>query len=597
MQGNLLFRGSEALASHLLKLVLAGTTALGLVSTPALSQSDINSLAPVTDEMLANPDDGDWLAYGRAVDNYRFSPLEQINDENVGTLQMVWSRGLEAGPMQSSPIVYDGIMFIANPGDTIQALDAVTGDLIWQYRRRLPDTNTLHSLGDRKRGISIYGDHLYFMSWDNFLVALDMKTGQLAWEVDRGQGTDLVSNTSGPVVANGVIIAGSTCQYSAFGCFVSGHDAETGEELWRNTFIPQPGEEGDETWGNDYESRWMTGVWGQITYDPELDLVFYGSSAVGPASETQRGTPGGTLYGTNTRFAVNPQTGEIAWRHQTLPRDNWDQECTFEMIVADTDVNPSESMDGLRAIGTNASGEGRRVLTGVPCKTGTMWQFDAETGEFLWARDTAYTNMIESIDEEGIVTVNEDVILDEIGVPVEHCPAFLGGRDWPPSAFNPTTGIYYIPLNNTCQISTPRDNEPTALDVYNADSQNTLPPDETNVGRIDAIDIATGETVWSWEQPASQYSPVMATAGNLLFTGGGDRYLKAFNAETGDMLWRSRLASDASGHAITYEVDGRQYVAIPAGPAGFSSALMIAEGNVDQGGTNSAIYVFALPEQ
>src|SRR5690606_39550413 len=131
--------------SHLLKLVLAGTTALGLVSTPALSQSDINSLAPVTDEMLANPDDGDWLAYGRAVDNYRFSPLEQINDENVGSLQMVWSRGLEAGPMQSSPIVYDGIMFIANPGDTIQALDAVTVDLICQYRRRLPATNTLHT--------------------------------------------------------------------------------------------------------------------------------------------------------------------------------------------------------------------------------------------------------------------------------------------------------------------------------------------------------------------------------------------------------------------------------------------------------------------
>ena len=226
-----------------------------------------------------------------------------------------------------------------------------------------------------------------------------------------------------------------------------------------------------------------------------------------------------------------------------------------------------------------------------------MWQFDAETGEFLWARDTNYQNMIESIDETGLVTVNEDVVLSEIGVPVEHCPAYLGGRDWPPSAFNPNTGIYYIPLNNTCQISTPRDNEPTALDVYNTDSEYTLPPEETNVGRIDAIDISTGETVWSWEQPASQYSPVMATAGNLLFTGGGDRYLKAFNAETGDILWRSRLASDASGHAITYEVDGRQYVAIPAGPAGFSSALMIAEGSVDQGGSNSAVYVFALPEE
>ncbi|HWJ87965.1 MAG TPA: PQQ-binding-like beta-propeller repeat protein [Pelagibacterium sp.] len=585
------------MSSNLLRMVLAGTTALGLLATPALAQTPIGDLAPVTDEMLANPAAGDWLAYGRAVDNYRFSPLDQISDENVGQLQMVWSRGMEPGPVQVSPIVYDGIMFLANAGDVIQALDAVSGDLIWQYRRRLPDTTTLHSLGDRKRGISIYGDHLYFVSWDNHLVALDMKTGQLAWEIDRGQGDEQVTNTSGPIVANGVIIAGSSCQYSAFGCFISGHDAETGEELWRNTFIPRPGEEGDETWGNDYEARWMTGVWGQITYDPELDLVYYGSSAVGPASETQRGTPGGTLYGTNTRFAVRPATGEIVWRHQTLPRDNWDQECTFEMITATTDVNPSADMDGLLAIGANASGEARRVLTGAPCKTATMWQFDAETGEFLWARDTAYQNMIESIDDQGVVTINEDTVLTEIGVAYEHCPSFLGGRDWPPSAFNPNTGIYFLPLNNSCQVSTARDNEPTALDVYNVDSQYKLPEGVTDAGRIDAIDIATGETVWSWSQPAAQYSPVMTTAGNLLFTGGGDRYLKAFNAETGDLLWRSRLGADASGHAVTYEVDGRQYVAIPAGPAGFSRNLMPAGLDIDQGASSGAIYVFALPEQ
>lgn len=585
------------MTSKLISTLLAGTAAIGLLAAPALAQTAIEDLAPVTDDMLANPDAGDWLAYGRAVDNYRFSPLDQIDTDNVNQLQLVWARGLETGPMQASPIIYDGVMFIANPADTIQAIDAVTGDLIWQYRRRLPDTDTLNTLGNRKRGIAVYEDKVYFVSWDNQLVALDIATGQLAWEVDRGQGTDLVSNTSGPIVANGVIVAGSTCQYSPFGCFVSGHDAATGEELWRNTFIPQPGEEGDETWGNDYEARWMTGVWGQLTYDPELDLVFYGSSGAGPASEVQRGTEGGTLAGTNTRWAVRPETGEVIWKHQTLPRDNWDQECTYEMIVADTDVNPSESMDGLLAVGANAGGEGRRVLTGVPCKTGVMWQFDAETGEFMWARSTVYQNIIDTVDDTGLVTVNEEMILDEIGEPVEHCPAYLGGRDWPPSAFNPNTGIYYIPLSNTCQISTPRDNEPTALDVYNVDSEYVLPPDETNVGRIDAIDISTGETVWSYEQPAANYAPIMATAGNLIFSGGGDRYLKALDAESGELLWRTRLASDASGHPVTYEVDGRQYVAIPAGAAGFAGNLMIAEGEVDMGQAGSAVYVFALPEE
>jgi alcohol dehydrogenase (cytochrome c) len=220
-------------------------------------------------------------------------------------------------------------------------------------------------------------------TWDNFIVALDAKTGQVAWETDRGGGTDLISNTTGPIVANGVVVAGSTCQYSEFGCYVTGHDAATGEELWRNSFIPNKGEEGDDTWGNsEFDQRWMTGAWGQMTYDPTLDLVYYGSTGAGPASETQRGTEGGSMYGTNTRFAVKPKTGEIVWRHQVLPRDNWDQECTYEMVPVDIEVGPSADMDGLLAIGQNASGT-KRVLTGVPCKTGILWQFDAATGDFI----------------------------------------------------------------------------------------------------------------------------------------------------------------------------------------------------------------------
>ncbi|ARO15966.1 sorbitol dehydrogenase (plasmid) [Ketogulonicigenium robustum] len=561
---------------------------------PAFAQ-----VTPITDELLANPPAGEWINYGRNQENYRHSPLEQITTDNVGQLQLVWARGMEAGAVQVTPMIHDGVMYLANPGDVIQAIDAKTGDLMWEHRRQLPPVASLNGQGDRKRGVALYGTNLYFTSWDNHLVALDMATGQVVFDVERGSGDDgLTSNTSGPIVANGVIVAGSTCQYSPYGCFVSGHDPASGEELWRNYFIPQAGEEGDETWGNDFESRWMTGVWGQLTYDPVTNLVHYGSTGVGPASETQRGTPGGTLYGTNTRFAVRPDTGEIVWRHQTLPRDNWDQECTFEMMVANVDVQPAADMDGVQAINPNATTGERRVLTGIPCKTGTMWQFDAETGEFLWARDTNYQNLIASIDETGLVTVNEDSVLTQLDTDYDICPTFLGGRDWPSAALNPDSGIYFIPLNNACVDIMAVDQEFSALDVYNTSASYKLAPGFENMGRIDAIDISTGKTLWSAERLASNYSPVLSTAGGVLFNGGTDRYLRALSQETGETLWQTRLASVATGQAISYEIDGTQYVAIAGGGStyGTNQNRALSEA-IDSTTIGNAVYVFALPQQ
>lgn len=571
-------------------LLLATTVAL----SAGFAQAEI---APVTDDMLANPDPADWIAYGRTVENYRNSPLSQITPENVGDLQLVWARGLEAGPMQGSPIVYDGVMYVPNPGDVILAIDAGTGDLIWEYRRAVGDTMLLNSLGDRKRGIAIYEDKLYMATWDNHLVALNLEDGQVAFDVDRGQGTEGVSNTSGPIVANGVVVLGSTCQFSPFGCFITGHDSATGEELWRNEFIPRPGEEGDETWGNDYESRWMTGAWGQITYDPELDLVFYGSTGVGPASEAQRGTIGGTLYGTNTRFAVKPDTGEVVWRHQTLPRDNWDQECTYEMMPANIEVQPDAEMDGMLAIGDGVEAGMRRVLLGVPCKTGVMWQFDAETGEFIYARSTVEQNLIDHIDGDGTVHVNEEVVLDSVGKEVLHCPTYLGGRDWSPATFDPSRGLYFVTLTNACSEASAIDQEFSALDVYNTDTSYILPEGKDGAGRIDAIDVSTGKTVWSYEQELPIYAPLMSTESGLLFAGGVDRIFRAMDQESGDVLWQTKLAAAASGHPITYEVDGRQYVAIPSGGPSYGAYFASMVGaTLDLPTTGSAVYVFALPE-
>jgi alcohol dehydrogenase (cytochrome c) len=597
-------------ATAALALGVFGTTALAqnppappsrnnLVAPPmpTAATRTVANFIPVTDEMMRAPKSEDWLLHRGNYQGWGYSGLDQINKTNVKNLQLVWARVMEPGINEASPIVYNGIMYLGNPSDVIQAIDAANGDLLWEHRRTLPDVSQLHAIhGQRKRSIALYNDRVYFVSWDNFVVALDARTGQVVWQTNRG-GDYYASNSSGPIVVNGVVIAGSTCQLAGFGCFVTGHDARTGEELWRNTLIPRPGQPGDETWaGSPFESRWMTGVWGQLTYDPELDLVYYGSSGVGPASEAQRNMPGATMAGTDTRFAVRPKTGEIVWNHQVLPRDNWDQECTFEMMVINTAVNPDAAATGMLSVNPDARRGPRKTLTGMPCKTGIAWSFDAANGEFLWAKATTMQNLVDKIDGKGLVTVNENVVLKDVGKTYFMCPTYNGGRDWPSGAYNPKTNVMYFQLANLCTDTKARgDRDPAPQYTYNTQNDTKFAPGKDKVGRIDAISVETGKTLWSWETRAANYSPILATGGGLLFNGGMDRYLRAFAADTGEVLWQTRLASQAAGHTVTYSVEGRQYIAIPAG--GGVNAVgtrMTPEADMPSGG--NAVYVFALPQ-
>jgi alcohol dehydrogenase (cytochrome c) len=386
---------------------VSGEPVMGAAGGTTTTAHAITNFTPVTDAMLRNPNPNDWSMVRGNYQGYGFSTLKQIDKASVKGLQLVWSRTMEPGINEATPIVINGVMYLGNPGDVIQAIDAASGELLWQYRRKLPSREALHNVwGQRKRSVFVYGDKVYFVSWDNFLVALDAKTGREVWEVNRG-GDLMATNTSGPIVVNGVIIAGSNCQEAPFGCFVTGNDAQTGKELWRNHFIPNKGEKGYDTWGKlPFHMRWMTGVWGPITYDPDMDMIFYGSSGVGPSSEVQRDAFGASLYGTNTRYAVRPKTGAIVWQHQVLPEDNWDQECTFEMVPITTKVAPDPKAEGMMATGRKAAAESRKTLTGVPCKTSIMWSFDEAKGDFLWAKSTAVQNLVSKIDPKGLVTVN-----------------------------------------------------------------------------------------------------------------------------------------------------------------------------------------------
>jgi len=568
----------------------------GAAQAPTRTARTVPNFVTLTDQLLRTPKPEDWVIHRGNYQSWGYSPLDQINKSNVKNLQLVWSRALEPGINQMTPLVYNGVMYLGNPGDVIQAIDAASGDLIWQYRQEQPPAASFPAnYGQRKRSIALYGDNVYFVSWDNTVVALDARTGKLVWQTNRG-GNLLVQNSSGPIVANGVVVAGSTCQVAGFGCYVTGHDAKTGKELWRNELIPRPGQPGDETWaGSPFESRWMTGVWGQLTYDPELDLVYYGSSGVGPASEAERKMPGATMAGTNTRFAVRPKTGEVVWKHQVLPRDNWDQECTFEMMIINTPVNPSSA--GMLAVNPNVSGGRRKTLTGVPCKTGIAWSFDAASGEFLWAKPTVEQNIVERINEKGLVTVNENSVLKELGKTYHICPTYNGGRDWPQGAYSPKTNVMYMPLSNLCIESTARTDRPSApSNVYNTNNVGRFAAGKDKVGRIDAISVETGKTLWSWETRVTNYSPILATGGGLLFNGSMDRYLRALDADKGQVLWQTRLPSQVVGGAVAFSINRRQYIAVAAGGGTLAAIGVSMTPEADTLGGGNAVYVFALPQ-
>ena len=568
----------------------------GAAQAPTRTARTVPNFVTLTDQLLRTPKPEDWVIHRGNYQSWGYSPLDQINKSNVKNLQLVWSRAMEPGINQMTPLVYNGVMYLGNPGDVIQAIDAASGDLIWQYRQEQPPAASFPAnYGQRKRSIALYGDNIYFVSWDNTVVALDARTGKLVWQTNRG-GNLLVQNSSGPIVANGVVVAGSTCQVAGFGCYVTGHDAKTGKELWRNELIPRPGQPGDETWaGSPFESRWMTGVWGQLTYDPELDLVYYGSSGVGPASEAERKMPGATMAGTNTRFAVRPKTGEVVWKHQVLPRDNWDQECTFEMMIINTPVNPSSA--GMLAVNPNVSGGRRKTLTGVPCKTGIAWSFDAASGEFLWAKPTVEQNIVERINEKGLVTVNENSVLKELGKTYHICPTYNGGRDWPQGAYSPKTNVMYMPLSNLCIESTARTDRPSApSNVYNTNNVGKFAAGKDKVGRIDAISVETGKTLWSWETRVTNYSPILATGGGLLFNGSMDRYLRALDADKGQVLWQTRLPSQVVGGAVAFSINRRQYIAVAAGGGTLAAIGVSMTPEADTLGGGNAVYVFALPQ-
>jgi alcohol dehydrogenase (cytochrome c) len=557
----------------------------------SLAQTTIDNFVPVTQETLLEPADGDWIHWRRTYDHWGYSPLEEITPDNVGQLQLAWAWDMVDGRQYATPLVYNGVMYLHNLGERIQALNAATGDLIWQFDRDLP--GEVNPTASRSRSMSLTGDKLIVTTVDVFIMALDAATGQLIWETQIAPHEESWRTTAGVMVVGDVaIVPISGCGGAQpGGCFIDAFDTETGDFLWRVNSIPEPGTPEGDTWNNlPVESRFGGSVWNPGSYDPDLDLFYIGTGQPYPwiaemsgLWPLQEGANNDALY-TNTTLAIRPQTGEIVWYHQFLKNDTWDLDYAYEQILIDLE-HDGETVPALVTVG----------------KLGIIEALDRRDGTWLWAVETVFQNVVESWDP---VTGEKQINMEtwpRIGQTTVNCPADPGARSWAATAYSPRTGALYLPMQEFCSDTTP--NPLGEGEVYTGGGRATfarraVPGSDGNFGRVDAVDLTNQEEIWSHRmRSANGGSGAVTTGGGLVFTGNLARYFMAFDEMTGDVLWQTRLSNLPNGHPISYEADGKQYIAVPVGRgSGPSNAFAVFTPEIRNPPGGSALFVFALPD-
>ena len=399
-----------------------------------------HDLTPVTDALLQDPPPGDWLSWRRTRDSHGYSPLDEVTRDNVDQLRLAWVLAIREGNHQTTPLVHDGVMFLVSPGNVVQAIDAVSGDVIWQYRSPLPEDAPQRAA---TRTLALYGDKVYLATHDAALVALDARTGAEVWRAVKADYTQGFRQNSGPVVADGVVISGMNgCnRYKEQTCFITGHHPDTGEELWRTSTIALPGDPNDASWGDTPPYLRAGGdSWIPGSYDPGLGLFYIGTAQAKPWVAASRGmnTRQDALY-TNSTLALNPRTGQVEWYFQHAPGETLDLDIVYERVLVDAD-----GAQWLFTIG----------------KDGILWKLDRRTGAFVDLRETVYQDVFESIDRTtGELTYRQDIRDADIGDRVPACPSLLGGHNWQASAYHPGAGALVIPLHQACMYLTGREVE------------------------------------------------------------------------------------------------------------------------------------------
>lgn len=535
-----------------------------LVACSALSTQASAALAPykpVTDARLANPEPANWLQYRGNYQGWGYSPLEQINSSNVGKLELAWAvaTGQTEGH-QSPPIVNNGYMFVTTPGAQVIALDATTGAELWRYKKELP--GELMQLHPTNRGVALYGDKVYVATVDCHLVALDAKTGKVLWDKPVSDWKALHYITLAPLAAKGKIMVGSSGGETGVRGFVAAFDAETGEQAWKTYTTAAPGEPGGDTWPGDSHKNGGGSIWITGTYDAATNLAYWGTG--NPSPWPTEGRKGDNLYTTST-IALDVDTGKIRGHHQYTPNDAWDWDEVSAPVLIDTEV------------------KGKKIKAAIHAgRNGYLWMLERKDGPIGFVDAVSYVNnnVFTSIDKAtGRPTYDESKRPGLGKGMVSFCPSLWGGKDWSPEAWNPKTGLFYIPANNNLCAEMPEP-EPTKYkkgDLYigypidavlgslryqggnNAQAPKTI-------GELQAWDLKTGKMAWVHKFPTFTWGPLLTTGGNLIFTGGtNDRKFRAFDAANGKLLWETATPSGVTGVPTSFEVDGVQYIAVQSG--------------------------------
>ncbi|MDA1369491.1 MAG: PQQ-binding-like beta-propeller repeat protein [Proteobacteria bacterium] len=548
------------------------------LSTTAHSQTgDSNllaSLSPVSDEMLRNPPARDWLLWRQNYSSSGYSPLNQITRDNVQNLDLAWEVDLETGPNNPTPLVHDGVLFLLSTRDTLLAMDATSGALLWSY------THESSSAASARIGIALHGNKVIMPTADLHVVALDNKTGSKLWDtaISTTQSGPLPYALRGaPVVAEGMVLQGVTATMVPGGGFIVGLNLETGVETWRFNTVAHPGEPGSETWNDiPLEQRSGGSVWVPGSYSPELGLVYYGLAPTYNTAPLLRavnipGVNNDALY-TNSTVALRPATGELVWYYQHVANDQWDLDWVYERHIIDLAV----------------AGEMRKVIL-TAGKMALYDALDAATGDYLFSMDMGLQNIITAIDPvTGAKTISENAIPNAEQSQLL-CPFANGGRNWQSASYNPESKLLFLPIAEICMNGGPTGRGgimSTGVGMQPAPSP--LAGSDGRFGRWQAVNVQTRELVWDHREVVPPTSAALATAGGLVFIGSLDETFKALDDRSGAVLWETDLGDIPTSFPITYSVNDRQYIAVAIGTPTIHANIWIGTVNGFLGGGDNA---------